>query len=287
MTESTISVELAGSHYIPSLITFSAGELHPRLELPERLGDIQSYTVKASIKDASGVMFLALVSEILKRRFSCGTSTLQLDYLPYSRQDRACANGDAFSLKVFADILNAMGYDEVVTLDAHNPVVAASLIKNLANIPMQDLCFEMFGQFRARLNGVLSEPGLLVSPDKGAAHKLRALASLLGTDRLIVADKKRNPVDGHIVGMEVSPITDMADQTAVICDDICDGGRTFIELAKILKQAHGVGKVILYVTHGIYSKGFEELNQWIDEHYCYNYIGKPQAIPTNLYQRGF
>ena len=38
-------------------------------------------------------------------------------------------------------------------------------------------------------------------------------------------------------------------------DDICDGGRTFIELAKALK-VDGPRSVWLYVTHGIFSQGF-------------------------------
>ena len=33
--------------------------------------------------------------------------------------------------------------------------------------------------------------------------------------------------------------------------DICDGGRTFIELAKVLKD-NGAKRVTLYVTHGIF-----------------------------------
>ena len=41
-------------------------------------------------------------------------------------------------------------------------------------------------------------------------------------------------------------------------DDICDGGRTFIECAKLLKAA-GVGSMALYVSHGIFSKGLDPL----------------------------
>jgi ribose-phosphate pyrophosphokinase len=44
----------------------------------------------------------------------------------------------------------------------------------------------------------------------------------------------------------------------LIVDDICDGGRTFIELAKVLRPLTS-GQVKLYVTHGIFSAGFEAL----------------------------
>jgi phosphoribosylpyrophosphate synthetase len=41
----------------------------------------------------------------------------------------------------------------------------------------------------------------------------------------------------------------------VVIDDICDGGTTFIELAKILPKA----KLYLFTTYGIYSKGMDVL----------------------------
>lgn len=40
---------------------------------------------------------------------------------------------------------------------------------------------------------------------------------------------------------------------ALIVDDICDGGGTFVGLAKELRAA-GATRVYLYVTHGIFSK---------------------------------
>jgi len=43
-------------------------------------------------------------------------------------------------------------------------------------------------------------------------------------------------------------------------DDICDGGGTFIGLAKALKQKNA-GNLYLAVSHGIFSKGFNELNK--------------------------
>jgi ribose-phosphate pyrophosphokinase len=46
-------------------------------------------------------------------------------------------------------------------------------------------------------------------------------------------------------------------------DDICDGGRTFIELAKELRGM-GAEKVHLYVTHGFFTKGLSVFDGIID-----------------------
>jgi ribose-phosphate pyrophosphokinase len=50
----------------------------------------------------------------------------------------------------------------------------------------------------------------------------------------------------------------------VIIDDICDGGRTFIEIAKILKEEKKDIKISLIVTHGIFSAGLKELYEYFD-----------------------
>jgi ribose-phosphate pyrophosphokinase len=43
--------------------------------------------------------------------------------------------------------------------------------------------------------------------------------------------------------------------TAIIVDDIIDGGKTFLELAKVIRGNGFTGKLILCATHGIFSKG--------------------------------
>jgi ribose-phosphate pyrophosphokinase len=49
----------------------------------------------------------------------------------------------------------------------------------------------------------------------------------------------------------------------VIFDDLVDGGRTFIELAKLLKEKKA-NKIYLLVVHGIFSKGYKELSELYD-----------------------
>jgi ribose-phosphate pyrophosphokinase len=45
----------------------------------------------------------------------------------------------------------------------------------------------------------------------------------------------------------------------LVIDDICEGGRTFIELAKLFKEVKGKETQInLYVTHGIFSNNAVE-----------------------------
>lgn len=51
-----------------------------------------------------------------------------------------------------------------------------------------------------------------------------------------------------------------------------DGGATFINIAKSIKEqiSDYKGKIYLIVTHGIFSKGFEELGKYFNGIYCTN-----------------
>jgi ribose-phosphate pyrophosphokinase len=60
----------------------------------------------------------------------------------------------------------------------------------------------------------------------------------------------------------------------VIVDDICDGGRTFLEIAKTIRSERNISilKIYLVVTHGIFSAGFDELKKHFDGIYCTNSV---------------
>jgi ribose-phosphate pyrophosphokinase len=75
---------------------------------------------------------------------------------------------------------------------------------------------------------------------------------------------------GNILHTEIPVLDQHNDLTYVIIDDICDGGRTFIELAKVIKEGRPTAKVFLIVTHGIFSAGFKTLNEYMDGIFCTN-----------------
>ena len=53
----------------------------------------------------------------------------------------------------------------------------------------------------------------------------------------------------------------------LVIDDICDGGRTFINLAEKL-LIMGANDLYLYVTHGIFSKGLPSIHEYYKHIYC-------------------
>jgi ribose-phosphate pyrophosphokinase len=101
----------------------------------------------------------------------------------------------------------------------------------------------------------------LVSPDAGSNKKIFDLAKSIGYDgEIIRCDKLRDISTGKIIETIVYH-DDLCGKDAIIVDDILDGGKTFIEIAKVLKQKN-VGKIYLIVTHGIFSNGYAELGEY-------------------------
>ena len=122
-------------------------------------------------------------------------------------------------------------------------------------------------------------PCILVSPDAGASHKIYKLAEQIGYKGDIITCSKERDNKGKLTKtvVPISPHYLDSLKDHIIIDDICDGGTTFINIAKTLKKRYASmnnedmkGKLYLIVTHGIFSKGFEELSQYFDGIYCTN-----------------
>lgn len=194
---------------------------------------------------------------------------LTIPYMPFSRQDRCNNPGEAFSLKVFCDLINNLKFEEVVVQDPHSDVTPA-LLNNCWVLNQWDLLVLPV------LQGTGTSPFYLVAPDAGALKKTYKLAQQFKTPRflgVIESSKIRDTKTGEITRTVVHRWPSMIGQddgvVYVIPDDIIDGGRTFIELAKELRKM-GALQVHLYATHGFFTKGKQVFEGLIDKVVCVN-----------------
>jgi len=179
--------------------------------------------------------------------------TLNIPYMPYSRQDRVTEAGASFALKCFADVINSLEFKEVITLDAHSQATEL-LVNNLTNVDQSEWLRTILEQE--------TEIDCIIAPDAGAYKKVYETCSRLPQTiknriKVVCAQKVRNVITGNIECMQLND-KDISRHVCLVLDDICDGGRTFTELSKVAKKAHNMQ---LAVTHGIFSKGREELNK--------------------------
>ena len=242
------------------LIQFSAGELHPQIQDYAPLGTIESISIKSVAYNPTFIVELSLLVNALRYEFHMSIPIdLDLPYVPYSRQDRVCAQGDAFGLKVFADHLNSLNFRHVCIFDAHSDV-APALINNCIHRESKDL-FVLNSRF-------LDKYSHLVSPDAGAYKKVNSIASHSNLP-VIPALKTRNTSTGRLSNTIL--VTDGVENPSrlLVVDDLADGAYTFILLGKELKKEFPDIPVDLYDSHGIFSIGTDELKLYYDNIYCH------------------
>jgi len=194
------------------------------------------------------IIHLAQLTNLLRNIKPNVSITLHMDFLPYGRQDKGVANDKTFGLITFAKIINSLEFDSVTTIDAHSDA-PEYLIRNFKNL-------YPYTQVSAAVNQC--NPEVLAFPDKGAIRRYGKELAFLGKIH-IFGEKTRDQESGHITKYELVG-GDVLDRDVLIVDDICDGGMTFIMLAKELLTA-GAKNVNLYTTHGIYSKGLKPLRE--------------------------
>ncbi len=224
--------------------------------------------VKDDVKIVSRMTWEDLQSIICANKAlkSVGFKNVHL-YVPYflgARSDRKFKSGGINYLKdVICPIINSQGFASVTVLDPHSNCLEMGLnnYDPISSLPL-------IGRFLRDTK--LDRPVWLI-PDKGAAEKARDLIkSSEFKGSVVQCDKIRDIITGDIIETKV-PLDKFDGRDAFIVDDICDGGRTFIEIAKICK-AHGCGKLYLVVSHGIFSKGFMELGSYFESIYTTNSV---------------
>lgn len=206
------------------------------------------------------IFALAQVVDALRAVDPVQYLVLEIPYLPYARQDRYCKVGESFALREFAKILNSFDFDCVISWDVHSEV-ALNVVNNLYIIRQSDLLcsFDKFDDY-----------DYLIAPDAGAAKKLQG-------ERVITMSKTRTP-NGIVYNPYTGP--SLAGKKVLVVDDICDGGATFLALEAALDfEAIRAEQLDLYVTHGIFSKGVDQLLRFYDTIYTANLMNKSISNP--------
>jgi ribose-phosphate pyrophosphokinase len=226
--------------------TFSGGE--PHIKINPDFDVNKKVTITHRLNSFNDLGLLCITVDAL-RRMEVKNIELFIPYFPAARQDRVMIKGEPLSVKVYADILNAMQLDKVYVFDAHSEVTPA-LVNNCEVIPNHT--------FIEAVIKYIGNDIKLISPDGGALKKIYKVSEFLGGVEVVECSKSRDVKTGRLSGFKVYN-DDLQGKDCLIVDDICDGGGTFVGLAEELKNKNA-GKLYLAVSHGIFNKGFEVLN---------------------------
>jgi ribose-phosphate pyrophosphokinase len=232
--------------------TFPGGERSVKLT-PVNYNKSKPIEITMNFQSSDDLIDMILATNALRHMYGHDIKIdLTVPYFPFSRQDRVMTEGESFGLQSADDIIKMCNFNRVTTWDIHSDVAGAMFPAGVFhNISQEDLWARMIKDQLIFGNTVI------ISPDAGALKKIYKVAKATNLP-VVEAKKVRDVATGQIMHTAIDEIYLDGVDTAIIVDDIVDGGRTFIELAKVIR-ASGLfrGKLILCATHGIFSKGLD------------------------------
>ncbi len=243
---------------------FPGGEIQVDIERLET----ERATLTWKPNHTDDIMLLLLTVNALQHR---GARDIILDvlYLPYARQDRVCSPGQAFSLEVIVQLLDNLELADIRFWDLHNSNLILEMFDKTHAMEIE--IHDTFTHYNFLDNFDLSNL-ILCAPDEGAWDKIDNIVKEFELRSAIHFEKERCPDNGTILAIQENKYNRHYEgYNILVVDDICDGGRTFIEVAKELKKKTDEN-LYLYVTHGIFSSGLGELLQYYKHIFCHHVL---------------
>ena len=164
-------------------------------------------------------------------------------YLPYMRQDRAFASGQAVSQAVLGRFLSAH-FDAIVTIEPHLHRTH-SLRGVFAEIPA--IAIGAGRAIAAHMRETATVPTIVVGPDEESESLVREVVDVLGVSWFTAKKARSGDTEVSIV---LPADLDIAGHPVVIVDDIVSSGATVMAVAKALKMA-GARTITAYAVHAL------------------------------------
>jgi ribose-phosphate pyrophosphokinase len=249
-------------------------------------------TIKSRLNNFQDLELIVCATKSLR---NLGVKEIHL-YTPYfmgARSDRQFEEGgNRYLADVICPIINSLNFESVTVLDPHSYVLG-NLINNFKSIDNSNLIEFAVRDILVHNSKAHIKDLVYIAPDAGASHKIfQSLKNANITDQNVIICSKERDNEGKLTRVNVPyQDTDFRNKDFIIIDDICDGGQTFINIAKHLNNGDFLTKpkIYLIVTHGIFSKDFGELSQYFDGIYCTNsykdindYITDPPFLVKQL-----
>jgi ribose-phosphate pyrophosphokinase len=231
-----LAVEL-NSRVVPTeLRRFPDGEAYVRVA--DDLAGKEVVVVQTTWPDSHYVEALLLRDAVLAMKPR--KAALVVPYFAYARQDRRFKAGEALSSVALGRVL-ADGWDDVITVDVHEPSILGQLSPRARNITALPELGKYLGSKKI---------DLVVSPDEGSLERVRPVAEAINArfDHLV-----KTRIDGERVEIAPKELEARGKRVAIL-DDIISTGGTIAAAAKALKDA-GASNVLAACTHGLYAVG--------------------------------
>lgn len=202
-----------------------------------------SVLVTCRITNSEELFILMQVCDILRRH---GIEFLiSISYLMSMRMDRVMDFNRPFSLSIICDILDNLGARSIGLYCPHSAVYKG-LFKNT-------LVVELPSALKMNLKSYQ-----LVLPDDGARDRYDKLVQ---DEEYVFGVKSRDLTTGKIISIDIGNPENFDGRPLLIRDDLCDGGGTFLGLAKAVRDIKPNVELSIMVDHIVNPRGIENLSK--------------------------
>lgn len=238
-----LAENIAKSYGMPigksSLHKFSDGEFQVSFDETVRGCDV--FIIQSTFPPTDNLFELLLMADAAKRA-SARKVIAVIPYFGFARQDRKDQPRVAIGAKMVANLLEASGFDRILTMDLH-----ADQIQGFFEMPVDHLFASTL--FLPYIKEYFDTSNLVIAaPDTGGTKRANAYAKHLNTD-LAICYKQRKKAN-EISNMTV--IGDVAGKDVLIIDDMCDTAGTLTKAAEMYMQS-GAISVKAMCTHAVLS----------------------------------
>ncbi len=258
---------------------------HKHIELKSGFNKENYINVVCRINNGDDLFILIQVNDILSIN-DMRINELSIKYLFTARCDRRFSIGEAYDLKIIGNILQQFDIDKIKILDIHSQ-------KFSSYIRYEDK-FALNSRFT--LSKINYKKYRLCFPDEGAFNRLieymsydtflNGLCDYIAKVKPIICNKiRKKDLDGNVrIFTEIKSKPRRSNNKPIlVVDDLCDGGGTFISVAKELRELNPP-KLSLFVTHAIQLAGIEKVSKVYDEVYITNSYNnwENEKLPNNV-----
>ena len=223
-----------------NIAKFSCGETYARIEESIRGRDVYILqTVGPNAND--DLMELFIIMDALKRSSAKSIKVIMPHY-GYARQDKKSAPREPISARLVADLMSAVGFDRLVTIDLHADQIQGFFSQPVDHLTSMPLFVDYF--LKKNLTDLV-----VVAPDAGRAKYAKKLGDRLNADLAIMHKTRPN----HNVAEITNIVGDVKDKTILLVDDMVDTGGSVTSGIEVLRKHGCRDEIYLATTHGIFS----------------------------------
>lgn len=244
-------------------------------------------TVTLKFESNADLFHLALLRDHLRAHGRI--PDLEIPYMPYSRADRS-QEGSVFSLRTAVKLIAPLEWGTITIWEPHSEVTRQEFANHGKGITVVNWTVDALPKVMRELHWSLAYD-TIVLPDAGAAERYLEQTDIFRVANTISVTKERNFTTGTIEKITLPEGHYAAHRTsqALIIDDLCSKGGTFVGTADLLREA-GYQEVYLLVTHMEQVGYNRRLMDSVDGIYTSDSITPPEAaenihvLPYHLLQ---